>query len=316
MATKSGTITWKDGKRFAFTYCDDTDFATLSNIRPVYELLERLGMRTTKLVWISEGDSNGKNPGDTCENREYVDWLLSIKSKGFEIGLHNISCSSSTREQIVHGLDRFKSLFGAYPKLHCNHTGCSDNLYWGDQRLTGWRRRLYRYWTKNQNGAMSLGHVEDDPHFWGDLCREKITYVRNFTFDELNSLNHFRGIPYYDPSKPFVRFWFTASNGSSPKYFRQNFTRRAVDRIIAEGGLCIAYVHFGAGFYRDGEFDQHFLEITNYIAEQNGWFAPVSQLLDHLRNGEDAHRREISAHSRLQLELRWMFDKFGKKTGI
>jgi hypothetical protein len=36
------------GKCFAFTIFDDTDVATVENIRPIYLLLEDLGMRTTK----------------------------------------------------------------------------------------------------------------------------------------------------------------------------------------------------------------------------------------------------------------------------
>ena len=37
-----------NGKRFAFTILDDTDVATLANVRPIYRLLEEVGMRTTK----------------------------------------------------------------------------------------------------------------------------------------------------------------------------------------------------------------------------------------------------------------------------
>ena len=34
---------WPDGKRFAFTVFDDTDRATLDNVREVYALLADLG---------------------------------------------------------------------------------------------------------------------------------------------------------------------------------------------------------------------------------------------------------------------------------
>lgn len=316
MPGKRPKIDWRFGKRFAFTFCDDTDFATLEKVQPVYDLLEEVGMRTTKLVWMSNGDPSGRNDGDTCENKEYARWLVSLKEKGFEIGLHNVSSSSSSRQQIISGLDRFNSLFGSFPELHCNHTGCLDNLYWGDYRLSGWRRMLYRYWTKNKNGRISFGHVEDDRHFWGDICRERIRYVRNFTFDGINSLKSCPAMPYHDKSRPYVNFWFAATNGSSPKYFRQNFTIRAVDQLIEEGGLCIAYVHFGTGFFRDGKFDEHFLEIVNHIAGHDGWFAPVSEILDFLRRDQAPSERTISAIDRQRLELRWMFDKFGKKTGI
>src|SRR5437899_2238785 len=43
---------WPEGKDFAFTIIDDTDNATLARIRPIYELLSELGLRTTKTVWV------------------------------------------------------------------------------------------------------------------------------------------------------------------------------------------------------------------------------------------------------------------------
>jgi hypothetical protein len=309
-------IKWKDGKKFAFTFCDDTDFATLENVRPIYDLLEDLGLRTTKLVWLSEGDLTGKNAGDTCENREYADWLVSIKNKGFEIGIHNVASSSSTRQQIETGIEKYKLLFGSFPRVHCNHTGCLDNLYWGDARLSGWRRLLYKYWVRNKNGGSSLGHLEHDPHFWGDICRKNIQYVRNFTFDSVNTLRCCPQMPYHDTSKPYVNYWFAATNASSPKYFRQNFSLESIDELVEDGGLCIAYVHFGTGFYREGRFDDHFLTIANYISRQNGWFAPVSEILDFIRHAQTSDPREISTFDRQRLELRWMVDKLGKKTGI
>ena len=45
-----------DGKRFAFTVFDDTDSATLENVRGVYALLAELGFRTTKSCWVVDGD--------------------------------------------------------------------------------------------------------------------------------------------------------------------------------------------------------------------------------------------------------------------
>ena len=44
-------VTFPDGKRFAFTIFDDTDVGTLESLRPIYDLLAQLGLRTTKTVW-------------------------------------------------------------------------------------------------------------------------------------------------------------------------------------------------------------------------------------------------------------------------
>ena len=158
--------------------------------------------------------------------------------------------------------------------------------------------------------------MPDSPEFWGDWALEQVRYVRNFTFDQVNTLRECPQMPYHDTSKPFVNFWFAATNASTPRYFRQNFSREKIDALVGEGGLCIAYVHFGAGFYRDGQLDNHFREMVEYIARQNGWFAPVSEILDHLRQGRDPAARCLSSWQRQLLELRWLSGKFGKKMGI
>ena len=49
-------ITWPDGKAFAFTIFDDTDFATVEKVGPVYSLLADCGLRTTKSCWVVRGD--------------------------------------------------------------------------------------------------------------------------------------------------------------------------------------------------------------------------------------------------------------------
>jgi hypothetical protein len=44
-------VEWPNGKRFAFTIVDDTDDATVQKVRPVYDFLLELGIRSTKTVW-------------------------------------------------------------------------------------------------------------------------------------------------------------------------------------------------------------------------------------------------------------------------
>lgn len=38
-------------KRFAFSILDDTDDATVENVKPVYDTLMEYGFRTTKTAW-------------------------------------------------------------------------------------------------------------------------------------------------------------------------------------------------------------------------------------------------------------------------
>ncbi len=92
---------WPDGKRFAFTVFDDTDSATLENVKGVYDFLADRGFRTTKSVWVAAGDpSRGKNAGQTCADPDYTRWLLDLQAKGFEIGFHNATWHGLEREAV------------------------------------------------------------------------------------------------------------------------------------------------------------------------------------------------------------------------
>ena len=45
-------ILFPNEKKFAFTIFDDTDLATVQNVKPIYDLLYQLGIITTKSVWV------------------------------------------------------------------------------------------------------------------------------------------------------------------------------------------------------------------------------------------------------------------------
>jgi hypothetical protein len=49
---------WPENKDFAFTIIDDTDNATLDNIKPIYDFLLSKNIKTTKTVWIYEPRDN------------------------------------------------------------------------------------------------------------------------------------------------------------------------------------------------------------------------------------------------------------------
>ena len=115
---------WPNGHKFAFTVFDDTDWATVENVKPVYELLSGLGMKTTKSIWMIRGEGAGNNGGQTCEDRDYLEWILRLRQQGFEIALHNVAPGTCSRAVTIGGLDRFRQLFGPGMAIHCNHTGC------------------------------------------------------------------------------------------------------------------------------------------------------------------------------------------------
>jgi hypothetical protein len=300
-------IAWPDNKRFAFTIFDDTDYATLQNVRDVYSFLGDLGFRTTKSVWPTKGPEEPICGGDTCEDDAYLKWLVQLKQAGFEIGYHLATYHTSTREQTIAGLDRFAELFGQNPSTMANHSGCRENIYWGSARLSGLNRMLYNSATGFRYSNMFRGHIKNDPLFWGDICRERIKYVRNFVFPEINTLRECPAMPYHDPDRPYVNYWFASSEGARIEPFLRCLTPERQDRLEIEGGACIMYTHLACGFYENGSLHARFTELMTRLSRKNGWFVPVSTLLDYILEKRGPHT--ITAAERAGLERRWLRHK-------
>jgi hypothetical protein len=130
--------------------------------------------------------------------------------------------------------------------------------------------------------------------------------VRNFSFNEINTLKVCPQMPYHDPSRPFVRYWFASSNGSHVHPFCETLKEANIDRLVEEGGACILYTHFGCNFAESNKVNSRVKEILTYLSHQNGWFVPVSQLLDHL--GKTKGHHNISTKERMALERRWLWE--------
>src|ERR687886_6918 len=109
-ASTESRVTWPEGKAFAFSVFDDTDLTTLRNGPAVHDLLAECGFRTTKSVWPLRGDGEPAIGGSTCEDPDYLAWVLRLQDQGFEIALHNVTFETSTRERTLRGLDRFQAL--------------------------------------------------------------------------------------------------------------------------------------------------------------------------------------------------------------
>jgi hypothetical protein len=301
-------IAWPDGKRFAFSVFDDTDWATLDNVKGVYACLADCGFRTTKSVWVVDGDpSRGRCIGQTCDNPDYLRWILDLQAGGFEIGFHNCTWHGLPRSGIQAALQRFAELFGHDPLTAANHTGVTDGIYWADARLSGWRRHLYNLLTRFRNSGKYRGQIEGDEYFWGDLCRQKIKYFRNFTFPDINTLKACPFMPYYDPKRPYVNHWFASSDGHEVDTFNRCLAEANQDRLEEEGGACIMYTHFACGFQKDGRLDTRFQELMKRLGKKNGWFVPVAVLLDYLLKVQGRH--QITDGERRRLERKWLWQK-------
>jgi len=114
-------------------------------------------------------------------------------------------------------------------------------------------------------------------------------------------------MPYHDPDRPNVRAWFASSEGADVGAFNHQLGEAEQDRLEAEGGACIMYTHFASGFCNDGRIDPRFRELMEKKKKKNGWFVPVTPLLDHLVRQRGL--TVLSPAQRHALERRWLRSK-------
>jgi hypothetical protein len=305
----TGRPTWPGSHRFAFSIFDDTDLMTLDDGPVIYALLDQLGMRITKSVWPLPAPAARTTGGSTCADPDYLAWVLELRALGHEIGYHNATDGSSTREQTRAGLDRFRELFGHDPKVGADHAGNREALYCATKRLSGWRSAAY-------GGAQRIvqprrprfsGEVPTSPYFWGDLCRERVTYWRGLTFDEPNLLRVCPVVPYHDPARPFVNYWFPSSDAPWCADLIELLDDARMARLEADGGVCIVYTHLGLDAVVDGRVQPELARRLADLSRRNGWFAPVGDILDHLRQQQGSPL--ISDRQRTRYEMRWVVDR-------
>jgi hypothetical protein len=279
----------------------------VENVKPIYELLEELSFLTTKTVWpepCPEGSSLFF-AGDTLAVPEYRDFCIELQRKGFEITWHCATMESSTRQRTVRGLETFRRIFGHYPAIHVNHGHNRENLYWGASRYrTPLSLVALAY---SWNGTRFEGEREESSYFWGDLCREHMRFVRNFTFREINTLSCDPRMPYRLASTPYVNRWFSSSDAADVGAFNALVTPSALDRLCEEGGVCVLATHLGKGFVRDGIVDPAVERTLRHLAGLPVWVAPASRVLEYL--AERSRAGFLTWPRLLALELRHAWNR-------
>jgi hypothetical protein len=301
-------VSFPGGKRFAVSIVDDTDQTTLERVKPLYDLMFASGMRTTKTVWVlpRSDEPVDTNKGETLQDAEYRAFILDLKRKGFEVALHGVRGGSSRREETAAGLEEFQRVLGAYPRMHVNHALNRDDLYWGEHR---WSFPPYRWGFAMARAYEFSGHLPESKYFWGDLAKRHIKYVRRFTFSDINLLRANPWMPYALDSMPYVNYWFETSNGGSIEDFDELLRPENLDRLEREGGVSLIYAHLGAGsFSREGRADPRFERRIKELTSRNGWFAPASEILDHL-SGQPGWQPDLSLRQRIHLETKFLLDR-------
>ena len=303
-------IQWPDGKKFAFTIVDDTDNGTVENTKPVYDLLYKHGIITTKTVWVYP--SRDKFTGGCLLDDEYLVFILELQDKGYEIGLHNVGSGEFKRNEIINGMEIFREKLGFYPGLQINHASNPDNIHWGSDRYQFLLKRVIDlvYGDKRKYYGTNV----KSEFFWGDICKERIKYIRNYTFNSINTLKLDPLMPYIDRSKEkYSNYWFSSSDGHTVEEFNYLLSKGNIDKLEAAGGACIVYTHFASNFVNEkGQLNEKFIENIEYLSSKDGWFVPVNILLDYLLSLKK--QRYASKAYLNKLDLRWIFDRIIKRT--
>ena len=228
---------------------------------------------------------------------------------GFELASHGASMESSPREVTLRSLRYYEREFGFCPRLHANHGFNRENLYWGAKRFN--TRMLRWILERVGRGGDFEGESPDSPFFWGDVACERIQYVRNFTFRGLNILRSNSKMPYRLAETPCVAAWFSTTDAHNADLFARRVTPEALERLEAEGGICIVSTHLGKGFAKDGHLDAGIDSVLRNLSKRPGYFAPVSEILDLMV--AQTGIRELNRVALWRLEARYLRDKLADR---
>jgi len=300
---------WPLNKDFAFTIIDDTDNATLQNIAPVYDYLQSKNFKTTKTIWVYPPRDifNGK----TIQDQDYLSFLLNLENHGFEIQMHNVGSGKFTRNEIIEGLNIFKTHFDRYPSMHINHSFNPDNIYWGHKRFGILLRSLIKLF--KGKSRMFYGDETESKYFWGDLTKKHIKFIRNRVFNDINTLKMDPKMPYKESYKSlYSNYWFSSSDGHTLEEFNDITKGSNIDKLKKEKGLSIIYTHFASGFVdSEGKLNDTFKKNMDYLSKQNGWFVPASEILDYLLSQKENHNTNSLYLNKL--DLIWLIDRIKKR---
>jgi hypothetical protein len=290
---------------FIFTIFDDTDVATLEYIRPIYDFLLDAGLRTTKSVWPLPCDEPSDYAGShTLADEPYAVYLRGLQAQGVEMAFHGATMCSSRRQDTAAALWRFREVFGRYPRCYAPHSRNRENLYWGRDRLTiPFLRKIYDLLSDEPRDHYQ-GHLTDSPYFWGDWARRNLDYIRNFTCQATDMRRVFPRLCYSTARQSWVRAWFVSADADNVNAFNHLLRPENQERLQRDQGICIISTHFGKGFLVDGELHPTTRALLERLSRRNGWFAPVSDVLDFITGGETPPPAPFI--SRLRMELAWL----------
>jgi hypothetical protein len=272
--------------RGGFTVTDDTDASELAPVRAVYDVLAAHGVRVTRTVWAFKPEEPcgipplpaGIQRGVTLEDPDYLRYCEWLGERGFEIALHGATAGNNRRALIERAFARLDRHFPRARTYIC-HAKNADNPYWQEQAVP---RGPLRWASARFTRAFRCsGEDPASPYFWGDLCHERIRYIRLYRTREPNVLAVNPSMPYFERDKPFVRGWFSACKRSFGHVTRPE----VLDRLEREWGLCVLYQYLyrWAEPHGGGARPEFVAGVRRLSERPRLWCDTASTLLDRLK---------------------------------
>jgi hypothetical protein len=298
--------------KFTFTIIDDTDDSTLENTKPIYDFLYEKGILITKTVWVYP-PRDAHSFGDSLQRKEYLEFIKDIKAKGFEIALHNVGSGAYNREEILKGLEEYKSLLGNYPNIHINHSYNPDSIYGGSKRFNWPFNKIVNKLYPQYAGVFE-GEIEGSEYFWGDKHKKIIQFSRNHEIGMLNTTKFDNLMPYVDPKRnKYSNFWFSATFAPNQMVFNHLVNEKSILKLEKEEGTCLLYTHLGY-FMKDGKIDEGFKQRIEMLSKKtNGNYVPVSKVLTEIKDKRIKENKtpypKISLYKKFIMEFVHLFTR-------
>lgn len=224
-----------------FCLCDDSDAGETEAVRAAYDCLKARGLVATRAIWVFPPEEPCGIPalppsslrGVTLADKEFLRLCLELRDAGFEFCMHGASAGNNRRGRTQVAFDHMERHFGPQDTFIC-HAKNADNIYWEEQTAP---EPLSRALTALYSHHHCSGELPGSRYFWGDVCRGRVRQVRLFRTRNTNTLAMNPSMPYFEPRKPYVRGWFSATK----RCLRDCTSEVALDGLRRQHGLTVLY---------------------------------------------------------------------------
>jgi hypothetical protein len=313
---------YPEGFDFAFTIVHDADNAYSKRLRPLYDVFDALGIKTSITVFafghLSEKETSLKGDfwsrkGVPLSDSVELEFYKSLTKNGHEIGLHTASDLSDTRDVMIKAFEYFNQKFGYYPPLYVEHRS-EDNLECIQREGNNPESNYYvidilnKYqpwvWCITPSAIPYEGRGEyfnllkDTPkYFNSDLVKLYYTaknFIKtgrwNLQFGENHLLIFENNTPFdhyvtarYGLNKTFRRTG--RSENAHGAGFLKWYTKKNIDQLAKDRGLAIVYTHLNSGWLdpETKKMSTDIEDVLTYISEKDVWLAPATKILDRFR---------------------------------